>query len=432
MLIHDFFILFLSGIICSQLSVTTSTNIIALRGELFFPVFGCCLLYGSNFYKREQQGIFKPAIIHIDIFIALALIQALGVTVLNKSPILALTVISTAVSSTILLIALFGIGYLTRKLTIACMNIYKFPDHALLLVPITAANTANQFILDNKSIFIPKIIHKIPEIHDDLSPEESEQIIKLLVEKNISRIFFIDLTSQQSFNQLKAAAKLLGIPCTQINSSNQENPIIEIYNTHSIWHLAIKQIIDTILSIFFLIITSPLFVVIAILVRKSSHGSAFFRQRREGTFGEHFEIIKFRTMLHNSDHPPENIENNHDIISKTHNHKYVTPLGHFLRKSSLDELPQLLNVLKGDMSLIGPRPLLLHESKKLTDLNFRRRYSFKPGISGLWQVSGRSNIKSFCERLNLDTRYIDNWSLFTDLKIALRTIIAVLTGRGAH
>src|SRR2546430_11461687 len=175
--------------------------------------------------------------------------------------------------------------------------------------------------------------------------------------------------------------------------------------------------------------------IISIFVKLSSPGPVFFRQSRSGLNGQPFTIYKFRTMVTNAEqlkHELAAMNEMTDCVLKVTNDPRVTRVGKFLRKSSWDELPQLLNVLRGEMSLVGPRPLPVDEVKRFNDLAHRRRLSVKPGITCLWQVSGRNDVRDFRDWVRLDLEYIDNWSLWLDLKILFWTIPVVLLGTGAR
>jgi lipopolysaccharide/colanic/teichoic acid biosynthesis glycosyltransferase len=159
-----------------------------------------------------------------------------------------------------------------------------------------------------------------------------------------------------------------------------------------------------------------------------------FRQQRSGINGRPFTLYKFRTMVTNAEQLQHELaamnEMNGPVFKVTHDPR-VTPIGKLLRKYSLDELPQLYNVLRGEMSLVGPRPLPVDEVKRFNDLAHRRRLSVKPGLTCLWQISGRNNVSDFGEWVRLDLEYIDNWSLWLDLKILWLTLPAVLAATGA-
>jgi len=200
------------------------------------------------------------------------------------------------------------------------------------------------------------------------------------------------------------------------------------------WQAIGKQVIDMVGAAALLLMMSPFFLAIAAAIRASSKGPIFFRQERCGLHGRAFTMLKFRSMVTNAEQLQAELNALNEMagpVFKVSNDPRVTPIGKFLRKTSLDELPQLLNVLLGEMSLVGPRPLPVYEVERFDDPSHRRRLSVKPGITCLWQVSGRNNVRDFREWVRLDLEYIDNWSIWLDLKILFRTIPVVLVGTGA-
>ena len=195
-----------------------------------------------------------------------------------------------------------------------------------------------------------------------------------------------------------------------------------------------KQLMDSAGSFLLLISFSWLFTLIALLIKWTSPGPVFFRQQRSGINGRPFTLYKFRTMVTNAEQLKHELAAMNEMtgpVFKVSNDPRVTRIGKFLRKFSLDELPQLFNILRGEMSLVGPRPLPVDEVKRFYDLAHRRRLSVKPGLTCLWQISGRNKITDFKEWVRLDLEYIDNWSLWLDLKILFRTVPVVLAGEGA-
>jgi exopolysaccharide biosynthesis polyprenyl glycosylphosphotransferase len=199
--------------------------------------------------------------------------------------------------------------------------------------------------------------------------------------------------------------------------------------------IVVKEMLDFFLAIFFIIVTLPLMIVTALLIKIFSPGPVFFRQERIGLHKRHFRIIKFRTMYVDAEQKLDKLEQYNETggngAFKMKNDPRVTPLGKLLRKYSIDELPQFFNVLRGEMSLIGPRPLTVRDLNGFSIDHHRRRFSVKPGLSCLWQISGRSEI-SFNDWMKLDMEYIDNWSLMLDVKILLKTVVVVLTAKGAN
>jgi len=200
------------------------------------------------------------------------------------------------------------------------------------------------------------------------------------------------------------------------------------------WQSLVKMLMDFFGALVLLILLSPLFLLIAAAIKFVSPGPVFFRQQRSGLSGAPFTLYKFRTMVSNAEQFKHELEAMNEMrgpVFKVTNDPRVTTIGKWLRRYSLDELPQLFNVLRGEMSLVGPRPLPVDEVKRFNDLAHRRRLSVKPGITCLWQISGRNQIADFKEWVRLDLEYIDNWSLWLDLKILLRTIPAVFAATGA-
>ena len=206
-----------------------------------------------------------------------------------------------------------------------------------------------------------------------------------------------------------------------------------------LWHLTIrssagfKRLMDIILAIFAIICGSPVFLITALLVKLTSPGPIIFSQVRVGRFGRHFKFYKFRSMYIDAEARKAELmkhnESGDGVIFKMKHDPRITPVGRFIRKFSIDELPQLFNVILGDMSLVGPRPPLPSEVRTYT-LEERKRLNITPGITCLWQVSGRSELP-FSKQIALDKEYIASRSAWKDFLILLKTIPATLTGKGA-
>ncbi len=200
------------------------------------------------------------------------------------------------------------------------------------------------------------------------------------------------------------------------------------------WQSVLKQALDFVGACVLLICSIPVFAVVAVLIKLTTKGPVFFKQQRSGLNGAPFTLYKFRTMISNAEQYKHELAAMNEMtgpVFKVTNDPRVTSVGKFLRRYSLDELPQLWNVLRGEMSLVGPRPLPVDEVRRFNDFAHRRRLSVKPGLTCLWQVSGRNQISDFKDWVRLDLEYIDNWSLWLDLKILVKTIPAVFIGTGA-
>ena len=195
----------------------------------------------------------------------------------------------------------------------------------------------------------------------------------------------------------------------------------------------VKEVVERLAAATGLVLLLPLLVVLGVAIRLDSPGSALYRQVRVGRDGRSFTMYKLRSMVSTADAERQGLDgaNQADgLLFKVHQDPRITALGAWLRKFSLDELPQLWNVVRGDMSLVGPRPALPDEVARY-DVDPRRRLVVKPGCTGLWQVSGRSDL-TWEQSVRLDLRYVDNWSLRLDLAILVRTVSAVLSHRGAY
>jgi exopolysaccharide biosynthesis polyprenyl glycosylphosphotransferase len=199
------------------------------------------------------------------------------------------------------------------------------------------------------------------------------------------------------------------------------------------WPLLLKRIFDLVLSLVLLILLSPLFLIVAALIKLTSPGTVFFAQKRVGLNKRQFTMYKFRTMVPAAESIQEKLAHLNEMTGPVFKIKHdprITPLGRILRKTSIDELPQLFNVLNGDMSLVGPRAIPVRDYQFFSEDWHRRRFSVPPGITCLWQVYGRNTIP-FDEWMILDMQYIDRWSLWLDIKILALTIPAVFRGLGA-
>jgi exopolysaccharide biosynthesis polyprenyl glycosylphosphotransferase len=282
----------------------------------------------------------------------------------------------------------------------------------------------------------------------DLNTSTIEQLVRLLHEHSVNGVI---LNAQGSyFDQVEAAVRaceLEGVEAwliadffkTQISRTSFDDfygrPILVFRSTpEASWESVLKHLIDRVGAFVLVILFSWLFALVALVIKLTSPGPVLFRQQRSGLNGRPFTIYKFRTMVTDAEQRKHELAAMNEMsgpVFKMTQDPRVTPVGRILRKFSLDEFPQLFNVLRGEMSLVGPRPLPVDEVKQFNDLAHRRRLSVKPGLTCLWQISGRNNVKDFKDWVRLDLEYIDNWSLWLDFKILWWTVPIVLTGAGA-
>lgn len=282
----------------------------------------------------------------------------------------------------------------------------------------------------------------------NLSETSAEQLVDLLHEHSVNGV--IINAKQAYFDQVETAIKACereGVETwlvadffkTQLSRTSFDDfhgrPVM-VFRTapEASWQSLCKQVFDFLFALVCVIVLSPLFVLVALSIKLTSPGPILFRQQRCGLNGHPFTIFKFRTMVTNAEQRKQELAAMNEMsgpVFKVSNDPRVIPIGKFLRKFSIDEWPQFFNVLRGEMSVVGPRPLPVDEVKRFDDMAHRRRLSVRPGMTCLWQVSGRNEVKDFKDWVRLDLEYIDNWSLWLDLKILWRTVPIVLAGTGA-
>ena len=262
-------------------------------------------------------------------------------------------------------------------------------------------------------------------------------------ETNIIDEAMLDIKDESNRNRWKDYFLQTGTPVHTLIDDLGPNPYIEKIGTVSLlttsnavaspFELLIKRIMDIFGGIVGLIITGIATIIFGPIIKHQSPGPIFYQQTRIGRNGRKFQIYKFRSMYPDADQRKEELikqTNSDGFMFKMDNDPRIIPIGHFIRKHSIDELPQFWNVLKGDMSLVGTRPPTVDEWEQYSP-HHRARMSTKPGLTGVWQVSGRSDITDFEEVVKLDTEYIRNWTIMTDIKLILKTVLVVFRGDGA-
>ncbi|HWC61062.1 MAG TPA: sugar transferase [Verrucomicrobiae bacterium] len=282
----------------------------------------------------------------------------------------------------------------------------------------------------------------------NLSDTTIPQLVELLHEYSVNGVI---LSAKHAYfehvEQAIRACELEGVEAwliadffkTQISRTSFDDfygqPVMVFRTTpDNSWQSALKRPVDIVGSIIVLVVLSPVYLIVALLIKLTSPGPILFRQQRSGLNGRPFTIYKFRTMAIDAEARKKELASLNEMrgpVFKVTNDPRITPIGRVLRRYSIDEFPQFFNVLRGEMSLVGPRPLPVDEVKRFDDFSHRRRLSVKPGLTCLWQVSGRNNVVDFKDWVRLDLEYIDNWSLWLDLKILWRTVPVVLGGVGA-
>ncbi len=277
------------------------------------------------------------------------------------------------------------------------------------------------------------------------SVDSLEQVLMRLVVDEV----LITLPVKSRYEEIQraiGACELVGVSATYpapIFSTGQTNSRIKEHAMATVMALplahydarhGVKRVIDIVGSAVMLLVLSPLFALVALAIRSTSPGPVFFRQERFGFRRRHFHMLKFRSMVDGAEAMQPGLEAHNEAagpIFKIKADPRMTRIGKFLRRSSLDELPQLWHVLTGEMSLVGPRPMSLRDVARFEDPWLMRRFSVRPGLTCLWQVSGRSNL-TFAQWIALDLEYVDRWSLALDASLLLKTIPAVLKGTGAQ
>ncbi len=285
----------------------------------------------------------------------------------------------------------------------------------------------------------------------DLATSTVDELFELLKDESVERVIFsAKHTEFEKVARAVEACELQGVEAwiaasfirTQIArpvfDAVGNKPMLVLRSTPELsWELMFKGLIDRVGAAILIVLSLPLSVIAMIGIKIASPGGpVMFSQMRAGRYGKPFKMFKFRTMIPNAEDLLQSTREAHGNqmqgpVFKLTNDPRIFRFGTLLRKLSIDELPQLINVLAGDMSLVGPRPLPLYEVAAFGDLSHRRRLSVKPGITCEWQVGGRNKISSFDEWVKMDLKYIDNWSLWLDFRILLKTVPAVLFGTGA-
>jgi exopolysaccharide biosynthesis polyprenyl glycosylphosphotransferase len=283
----------------------------------------------------------------------------------------------------------------------------------------------------------------------NIAQQPISELVRALHRHSVGRVIF--LTSRTELSRVEeaiGACEIEGVEAWLVADfirTSIARPVFDLFGSQPMlvfrstpdvsWSLLIKRSVDLVCASIGLILLAPLMLIVALLIRVTSPGPAIFTQRRCGKHGEPFKMFKFRSMYSDAEQRRHELEEYNQMsgpVFKLDDDPRITPLGRWLRRYSIDELPQLFNVLGGQMSLVGPRPLPTYEVENFANPAQRRRLSVKPGITCLWQISGRNEVRDFETWVKLDLDYIDNWSIWLDFQILALTLPAVLSGSGAR
>lgn len=448
----------LSGPVCAEwFSIESGTNVLTIRATLLDYLLGIAATLGSlrllGYYHLEffssfaQRVIISLKAVGLSLAIAGAFSLALPMGAGDRLAILLSIIgffalhsiknylqrsldrrsIQHGITSNCLLVTSSGVyredtaalqEHQFRALNFCAVYFVDAPDEGFL----ATVNRPFATTLDEaKTLIKQHSLELITLRFDSVEPRFSESMLKTADELGLDVWFFTDILLGQG--RRFEVDHYMGLPMIIYRSADM-SPI----------QLGLKRLLDLGASALAMCLLAPVFLCLALLIKLDSAGPVFFVQERSGLRGKRFRMYKFRTMTADAEARQKEFLGKNEMsgpIFKITNDPRITRIGHFLRKYSLDEFPQLINVLRGEMSLVGPRPLPVHETMAFPEWKDRRRLSVKPGMTGLWQVSGRSDCSDFDELIRLDLKYIDTWTFLLDLEILLKTIPAVLTGRGA-
>ncbi|PZR75241.1 MAG: sugar transferase, partial [Chthoniobacterales bacterium] len=399
--------------------------------------FGPILLDLQGFYQSPlNKSVWRSFVQILRAMFGLSIIVS-GCVIFLRLPLLNRTV------------PLFFIGIATIALLIkerlAVLYIRRRARRGEMREPVLLAGTPEDitalertFTSEQKTLL--EIVDRI-----DIGKRPISELVEAMHRYAVSRVIFAaGHTQLNKVEEAIGACEVEGVPAWLVADFIQTSiakpdfdafagrPMLVFRSTPEVsWALLVKAIIDRVCAFILLLVFAIPMLFIALAIRITSPGPVVFRQKRAGRFGKPFVMLKFRSMRNDAEMRRAELEPFNQMsgpVFKVEDDPRVTALGHWLRKTSMDELPQLLNVLSGDMSLVGPRPLPIYEVERFENSAQRRRLSVKPGLTCLWQISGRNQVKDFRDWVRLDLDYIDRWSLGLDLKILLRTIPAVLSG----
>lgn len=438
---------FLAYLISSEITKLNAIQYYFWMLSTFIPlwisvmaIFGMYNTSTFNYYDRILKNILLASIYSAVIVVDILFF----IKEVNISRILYVSFV--LISFTFTLLARYIYVYIVRKNRSSCNN------NVLLIVEREMYNKFQHFI--NKTSITLNIIKKVV-LDNDMSVEQNEilsnrETFEQFLKDNVvdEIIFGLPLERYNEIQKLNEICSEIGITskmmldfphkeyCKTSISSLGNIPMITIHSVslNNLQHFY-KRVMDIIGALTGIILFSPICILTALAIKIEKPGPILFTQNRVGKNGRIFKIYKFRSMVVNAEEKKKGMmqrnENSNVMLFKIKNDPRVTKVGKFIRKTSIDELPQLINVIKGEMSLVGTRPPTVDEVEKY-NLSHWRRISIKPGITGMWQVNGRSDIKDFDNVVKLDTKYIEEWSIWLDIKIIIKTVLIVINRKGAY
>ncbi len=420
-------------------------NLLVLLIPIFWGAFFFLELYQpvrSNQPLKEIINVLKASTLVIFLFLAFAFSLKLGFVSRSflflfwLTTILVVSCIRAGLRGFLKLLHLKGYNYQT-VLIVGCGEMAERVSHALKNHPELGFQIIG-FIdegIDEDSQQRLKSIGKIDELAEILHNQVIDEVVFAVPLERCAKMTDAIKLCEIEGVKVRIVADLFERTLAQAKADDLDGiPLISLETgpTQEM-ALVIKKWMDIVGAFFTLVFLSPLFLLIAMMIKIDSPGSIFFAQERIGQNGRRFKLLKFRSMQENAEQMRESLLNLSEVsgpVFKIKDDPRVTKIGRFLRKTSFDELPQFINVLKGEMSLVGPRPPLPDEVTQYKNWQ-RRRLSIKPGITCIWQVSGRSDV-AFEKWMEMDMEYIDNWSLELDMKILMKTVLVVLHGKGSY
>jgi exopolysaccharide biosynthesis polyprenyl glycosylphosphotransferase len=402
--------------------------------------FGPLLLEMQGFYT---PGLEKPLGRTLNQIAKAAL--GLGLLIAACAYFLQLSVPSRAVMPLFVLFAGFVLVG-RERLTLARLRSRSKRED--LREPIILAGTQADMYQLRHTFTAEQLMHLRVVDEIDLERQTVQDLVDSLHKHSVARVIFAGgHTMLGSLQDFISACEIEGVEAWLVADFIQlsiARPTFDVFGHRPMlvfratpdvsWELLLKTAMDKVGAVVGLLICAIPMLAIAVAIRWTSPGPAIFLQQRGGRNGKPFTMYKFRTMYIDAPQRQAELEARNEMsgpVFKIDNDPRITPLGRFLRRTSLDEFPQLFNVLRGEMSLVGPRPLPIYEVEKFEHSAQRRRLSMKPGLTCIWQTRGRNEISSFEDWVRLDLEYIDSWSLWLDLKIIALTFPVVLLGRGA-